>query len=129
MSISDKLVLRGLQPYLPEGAEVLVVERVTTDALGEEHAARAVLTTDDLFVVTRVRLKSILTQVPRADIRSVEARGPDAVAIGFEDYARARHRVINLGLAKQGDRRGLLAALGAVPGEGGAGASDTPETP
>jgi hypothetical protein len=119
MSISDRLVLRGLQSYLPEGAEVLLVERVSTDALGEEHAARAVLTRDDLFVVTRLRLKSILTQVPRADIRSVEALGPDRVAIGFEDYARARHRVINLGLSKPGDRQGLLAALGSVP-DGGA---------
>lgn len=111
MSVSDRIVLRGIAPYLPEGAEVLVVEKVTTDALGEVRKAQAVLTRDDLFIVTRIRLKSVLTQVPRADIRSVEERKPGTVAIGFEDFAHARHRVIVLELPRRGDRRGLVAQL------------------
>jgi hypothetical protein len=110
MRLTDRIVLRGLQPFLPAGAEVLVVERVKTDALGEVRPAQAVLTHDDLFLSTQVRLKSVLTRVPRADIRSM-VRGPDRVTIGFEDYARARHRVIELELRRKGDRRGFLALL------------------
>ena len=111
MGITDQVVLKSLQPFMPEGAEVLVIASVTTDALGEERAAKAVLTQDDLFISTRVRMKSILTRVPRADISSVEERGDDRIAIGFEDYAKARHRVIEVGVGRRGDRKGLLAAL------------------
>lgn len=111
MRIFDRLVLRSLQPFLPEGAEVLAVERVETNALGEERKARAVLTSDDLFLVTPVRMKSVLTQVPRADIRSVEELGPDRVAITYDDYAKAIRRLIELELKKAGDRQGMLAAL------------------
>lgn len=110
MSVSDRIVLRGIAPYLPEGAEVLVVEKVTTDALGEVRKAQAVLTRDDLFIVTRIRLKSVLTQVPRRHpigggaqagyrgnrVRGLRPRPPP------RDRARAPRR---------GDRRGLVAQL------------------
>jgi len=117
MSIKDRILLRGLQPYLPEGAEVLQFERVRTDALGEERKATAVLTGDQLLIVTPVRLKSVLTVVPRADIQSVEVLGDDHVAVGFEDYSRAIHRVIAIELRRRGDRNGFLARLTAGPGE------------
>jgi hypothetical protein len=111
MRIMDRLLLRGLQPYLPEGAEVLAIERVKTDALGEERKANAVLTGDQLLIVTQARLKSVLTVVPRADIRSVEVLGDGHAAVGFEDYNLARHRVIDIRLKRKGDRSGLLAQL------------------
>lgn len=116
MRFMDRLLLRGLQPYLPEGAEVLAIERVKTDALGEERKANAVLTGDQLLIVTQARLKSVLTVVPRADIRTVEVLGDDHVAVGFEDYHLARHRVIDIRLRRKGDRSGLLAQLAAGPG-------------
>jgi len=116
MRITDRIVLRGLQPHLPEGTEVLVVDRVTADPLGEVRKATAVLTGDRLLIVTPVRLKSVLTVVPRVDIRSVEVLGPGHVAVGFEDYALARHRVIDIQLRRKDDRNGLLAQLGNGPG-------------
>ena len=119
MSIMDRILLRGLQPYLPEGAEVLVLERVRADALGEQRKANVVLTRDPLLIVTPVRLKSVLTVVPLADIRSIVVLGDDHIAISFEDYTRAIHRVIEIELRRKGDRKGLLARLAAGPGRPG----------
>jgi hypothetical protein len=116
MSIMDRILLRGLQPYLPEDAEVLVLERVRADALGEQRKANVVLTRDQLLIVTPVRLKSVLTVVPLADIRSIVVLGEDHIAVGFEDYSRAIHRVIEIELRRKGDRKGLLAHLAAGPG-------------
>ena len=116
MRITDRILLRGLQPFLAEGAEVLAIERVRTDALGEERKANAVLTDEHLLIVTAVRVKSVLTEVPRTDIRSIEILGDDHVAVGFEDFAHARHRVIDIELRRKGDRNGFLAQLTAPPG-------------
>ena len=55
--------------------------------------------------------------VCRADIRSVEVLGDDHVAVGFEDYSRAIHRVIGIELRRRGDRNGFLAQLTAGPGD------------
>jgi uncharacterized protein (UPF0248 family) len=119
MRIMDRLLLRGLQPFLPEGAEVLAMDRVKADALGEERKANVVLTQDHLLIVTSARLKSVLTEIPRADIRSVQVIGPDHVAVGFEDFNLAMHRVIEIRLRRKGDRNGLLAQLEAGPADQG----------
>ena len=117
MRIMDRILLRGLRPFLPEGAEVLAIERVRTDALGEERKANAVLTGEQILLVTPVRLESVLTVVPRADIRSVEVLGADHVAVGFEAFAHARHRVIDIELRRRGDRNDFLAQLTGGPGD------------
>jgi hypothetical protein len=110
----DRLLLRGLKPHLPPGAMVIAVERGTSDALGEMRKVTAVLTDDALLLATAVRAKTVLTIVPRSDIRSVEVLGANQVAISFDDYARAIRRVIQLNLRRSGDRAGIAARLASL---------------
>ena len=111
MRALDRLLLRGLRPRLPKDTRVLALERGRSDALGEMRKVTAVLTDDALLLATPVRSRTILTVVPRSDIRSIEILEPNVVAISFDDYARARPRVIQLNLRKYGDRGGIVAEL------------------
>jgi len=117
MRLWDRLLLRGLKPHLPPGAVILAIERGTGDALGETRKVTAVLTDDSLLLATAVRAKTVLTIVPRRDIRSVEVLGANQVAIGFDDYARAIRRVIRLDLRRSGDRAGIVARLASLDGD------------
>ena len=109
--VLDRLLLRGLRSHIPEGTSVLALERCRTDALGEMRKATAVLTDESLLLATSAQTRTILTVVPRRDIRSVEAVEEHLVRIRFDDYAHARARVIQLDLAKRGDRDGIVAQL------------------
>jgi hypothetical protein len=104
-------LLRGLRPHLPKDARILALERGRTDALGEMRKTTAVLTDDSLLLATAARARTILTVVPRPDIRSIEVLEEHVVAIRFDDYARARPRVVRLSLQKYGDRDGIIAKL------------------
>ncbi len=114
MQFWDRLLLRGLKPHLPEGAQILAVEHGTSDALGEVRKVTAVLTDGALLLATSARAKTVLTTVPRPDIRSVEVLAVNYVAIDYEDFERAIRRVIKLDLRRSGDRAGLVARLNPV---------------
>jgi hypothetical protein len=111
MRFWDRTLLRGLRSHLPEDANVVALERGTADALGEMRKTTAVLTDDSLLLATSARTQTILTVVPRRDIRSVEVLEEHVVAIRFDDFAHARARVIRLDLQKSGDREGIIAKL------------------
>ena len=111
MRIWDRLLLRGLRTHIPEDASVVAIERGTADAVGEMRKTTAVLTDDSLLLATSARTKTILTVVPRRDIRSVKEVEEHVVTIRFDDYAHARARVIQLDLKKYGDREGIIAKL------------------
>jgi hypothetical protein len=108
----DRLLLRGLRPHLPKDTTILAMERGASDALGEMRKATVVLTNDSLLLATAVRAKTILTVVPRLDIRSIEVLEPNLVAISFDDFTRAIRRVVRLNLRRYGDRAGIVAKLG-----------------
>jgi hypothetical protein len=121
MGMLDGLLLRGLQKYIPEGSTVLGVESGRSDALGETRKMNAVLTSDSLLIATSVRTKTILTVIPRADIRSVEPVDPEkpkVVNIAYDDYARAIKRVVKLDLSRRRDRAGIIAQLEATASDG-----------
>jgi hypothetical protein len=105
------MLLRGLTPHLPEGATVLAMERGKTDAIGLMRKCTAVLTDDDLLLAIAVRTRTILTVVPRRDIRSVDVVAPNLVTIVYEDYERAIQREVQLDLRRKGDREGIIATL------------------
>jgi hypothetical protein len=105
------MLLRGLTPHLPEGTTVLAMERGKTDAIGLMRKCTAVLTDDDLLLAIAVRTRTVLTVVPRRDIRSVDAVAPNLVTIVYEDYERAIQREVQLDLRRKGDREGIIAAL------------------
>jgi hypothetical protein len=111
MRIWDRLLLRGLRSHIPEDASVVAIERGTADAVGEMRKTTAVLTDDSLLLATSARTKTILTVVPRRDIRSVKDVEDHVVTIRFDDYAHARARVIQLDLKKYGDREGIIAKI------------------
>jgi hypothetical protein len=111
MKIWDRLLLRGLRTHIPEDASVVAIERGTADAVGEMRKTTAVLTDDSLLLATSARTKTILTVVPRRDIRSVKELEEHVVTIRFDDYAHARARVIQLDLKKYGDREGIIAKI------------------
>jgi hypothetical protein len=106
------MLLRGLEPHLPEGATVLAMERGKTDAIGLLRKCTAVLTGDDLLLAIAVRTRTILTVVPRRDIRSVDVLAPNLAKIVYDDYERAIQREVQLDLRRKGDREGIIAALG-----------------
>jgi len=105
------MLLRGLSPHLPEGATVLAMERGKTDAIGSMRKCTAVLTDDDLLLAIAVRTRTVLTVVPRREIRSVDVVAPNLVTIVYEDYERAIQREVQLDLRRKGDRGGIIAAL------------------
>jgi hypothetical protein len=111
MRIWDRLLLRGLRTHIPDDASVVAIERGTADAVGEMRKTTAVLTDDSLLLATSARTKTILTVVPRRDIRSVKEVEEHVVTIRFDDYAHARARVIQLNLKKYGDREGIIAKI------------------
>ena len=110
MTLGDRLLLRGLRAHLPKDARVLALEHGRADALGEMRKTTAVLTDESLLLATSARAKTVLTVVPRRDIRSVEEHDDSVYAIRFDDYAHARARVIRLRL-KHSDRDSLIAQL------------------
>lgn len=107
----DRVLLRGLRSHLPEGTSVVALERGRADALGEMRKTTAVLTDDSLLLATSVRSKTVLTVVPRRDIRSVEVTEEHVAVIRFDDYANARARVIRLDFKKSGDRADIIEQL------------------
>ncbi|MDQ1432050.1 MAG: hypothetical protein QOF40_2652 [Actinomycetota bacterium] len=107
----DRLVVRGLRSHLASDVKILALERGESDALGEMRRTTAVLTEDALLLATPVRIRTILTTVPRLDIQSVDVLKPHVVAIRFDDYTRAARRVVQLDLSKHGDRSGIVAKL------------------
>jgi hypothetical protein len=111
MRTFDRLLLRGLKPHMPPDATVLALERGTSDALGEMRKVTAVLTDDSLLLATTVRTKTILTSIPRSDIRSIDTLEPNVVIISFDDFARAIQRVVRLDLHRYGDPSGLVEKL------------------
>ena len=111
MRILDRILLRGLRSHIPEDASVLALERGKADAIGEMRKTTAVLTDDSLLLATSARTKTILTVVPRRDIRSVKEEEEHVATIRFDDYTHARARVIQLDLKKYGDREGIIAEL------------------
>ena len=111
MTLGDRFLLRGLRPHLSNDGRVLVLEQGRADALGEMRKTTAVLTDESLLLATSARAKTILTVVPRRDIRSVEEHDESVYAITFDDYAHARARVIRLQLKQHSDRDGLIARL------------------
>ena len=111
MRVWDRLLLRGLRSHIPDDASVLALERGTADALGEMRKTTAVLTDDSLLLATSARTQTILTVVPRRDIRSVEVIEEHVVAIRYDDFAKAQARVVTLNLQKSGDRDGIVAKL------------------
>jgi hypothetical protein len=94
----SRLLLRGMRPYISDGASVLAVERGVADALGPRRRTWAVLTTDALLLGTSVRAKTVLTNIPRADIRAVTPVESSVVDIAFDDYTHAMRRVVRLEL-------------------------------
>jgi hypothetical protein len=109
--VFDRLLVRGVRSHIPDGAAVIALERGKSDALGVIQKMTAVLTDESLLVATSVRVKTILTIVPRADIRSVEVLEPHFAVISYDDYARAIKRVIKLDLRRSGDRSDLIGQL------------------
>jgi hypothetical protein len=112
MRVWDRLLVFGLIRRLPENTKLLAIERGSSDALGEVRKTTAVLTEDALILATPVRMRTILTTVPRADIRSVDMLEADRAAIAFDDYRRAQRRVVEVDLRRFSDRGRILAALG-----------------
>ena len=111
MSLWNRMVLRGLEPYLSEGATVVAMARGKTDAIGLMRKCTAVLTDDDLLLAIAVRTRTVLTVVPLRDIRSVETIEPNLVTIVFEDYDRAIQREVKVDLRRAGDGDEIIAAL------------------
>ena len=90
---------------------MLALERGTADALGEMRKTTAVLTDESLLLATAARVQTILTVVPRRDIRSVEVLEEHVVAIRYDDFAHAQARVVRLDLKRSGDRGGIVDKL------------------
>ena len=111
MGVSDRLLLRGLRKHIPEGATVLAIEVGSSDALGPRRKVTAVLTDDALLLATPLRTRTVLTTIPRADIRMVETVEPAVAAVTFDDYAWAIRRVVKLDLSRHRDRGGVIEAL------------------
>ena len=111
MGMWDKLLLRGLRHHIPEGSSVVAIEVGSSDALGPHHKVTAVLTTDALLLASPLRGKTVLTKITRADVRSVEDVEPCVVNISFDDFDRAKRRVINLDLRRHGDTHSIIEQL------------------
>jgi hypothetical protein len=111
MSISNRLLLRGLRKYIPERSSVLALEVGASDALGPTRKTTAVLTSDALLLATPVRAKTVLTVILRADIRAVESVEPGIAGVVFDDYPSARRRIVRLDLSRHGDREGIVEQL------------------
>jgi hypothetical protein len=60
------------------------MERGRADSLGEMRNTTAVFTDESLLLATSARVKTILTVVPRRDIRSVEEQDDSVFAIRFD---------------------------------------------
>ena len=90
---------------------MVALERGTADALGEMRKTTAVLTDDSLLLATSARLKTVLTVVPRRDIRFVDVVEEHVAVIRFDDYAKAQARVIKLDLHKHRARGEIIAKL------------------
>jgi len=114
MGVSDRLLLRGLRRHIPDGSSVLALEAGTSDALGPTHKVTAVLTTDALLLASPVRARTILTTIPRADIRTVVPVEPAVADVSFDDYQRAIRRIVRLDLSRHGDREGIIDQLRAA---------------
>ena len=111
MLFGDRLMLRGLRPYLPEGSSILAMEAGVSDALGKYLRVTAVLTADTLFLANASRARTVLTTIPRSDIRAVDTVEPHVVNIAFDDYTRAIRRVVHLDLSRRGDKQHLIDQL------------------
>jgi hypothetical protein len=109
--VGKRLIVEGIRRKLGPDIEVLAFEVGKTNALGESRKASVVLTEDHLFVATSVRTKTVLTSVPRADIRSIEPVEPGVVDISFDDYDRAIRRLFRLDLRKRGDTDHIIQHL------------------
>jgi hypothetical protein len=114
-TFSERLVLGRLSSFMAPGSSVVGSETGKTDALDGERKAVVVLTTDEVLIATRVRLKTVLTSIPRSDIISVTSTGDGKFAVTFDDFVHAVRRVVEVDLSKRGDRAGIAAALGAAP--------------
>jgi hypothetical protein len=76
-----------------------------------------VLTTDALLLATSVKAKTVLTVVPRADIRAVMPVEPYVTDIAYDDYTHAVRRVVRLELNQDHDKEAIVGQLRAgVPG-------------
>lgn len=92
----------------------MALEVGASDALGPRRKVTAVLTSDALLLATPVRAKTVLTMIPRADIRAVEPVEPHVVTVAFDDYSRAIRRGVQLDLSRHRDREGIIEQLGAA---------------
>ena len=115
MGTSDWLVRRGIRKFIPEGSSIIALEAGHSDVLGTRRKVTAVLTSDALLLATPARTKTILTTVPRSDIRSVELVEPDVADIVFDDYTRAIRRLVKLDLSRHGDRGAMIEQLRVQP--------------
>jgi len=118
MRVWDRLLLRGLSKYIPEGSSVLAIEVGASDSLGPMHKVTAVLTTDALLLASPVRARTILTAIPRADIREMKTVEPTIVDISFDDYSYAVRRVVHLDLSRHGDHSEIIELLGNASSNG-----------
>jgi hypothetical protein len=112
----SRLLLRGLKPYITDGSSVLGVEAGVANALGPLRSTSVVLTEDALLLATSVRAKTVLTVIPRNDVREVHLVEPHVVDISFDDYTHAIRRLVRVDLSRRGDRAGILGQVEAPPG-------------
>ena len=111
MNVWDRALLRGLRSHLPDDAEVVALERGRADALGEMRKTTAVLTDEWLLLATSARVQTVLTKIPRRDIRSVKVVDAHVAEIRYDDYAKARAHLVRLDLRKYGDRADIIAKV------------------
>jgi hypothetical protein len=90
---------------------VLALEAGESDALGANRKSTVVLREDSLLVATPVRTRTILTTIPRADIRGIEESEANLVEVVFDDYDRAIRRAVRLDLRRHRDRHGIVEQL------------------
>ena len=103
--------MRGLRPYIPQGTHVLAISPGVTDALGTHRRTTAVLTEESLLLASSVRARTVLTVIPRSDMRTVDQTEPGVIRIAFDDYVHAIRRVVVLDLSQRGDQQRLIAQL------------------
>jgi hypothetical protein len=111
MIFGNRLLLRGLRPYIRDGSTVLAISPGVSDALGTHRRTTAVLTDDSLLLASSVRARTVLTVIPRSDMRTVDQTEPGVVRIAFDDYVRAIRRVVVLDLSQRGDKQRLIPQL------------------
>lgn len=111
MLFGNRILLRGLRSYIPDGTAVLAISPGVSDALGTHRRTTAVLTDESLLLATSVRARTVLTVIPRSDMRSVDQTDPGVIRIAFDDYVHAIRRVVVLDLSQRGDQQGLIPQL------------------